>query len=147
MPSQSVAIASDHAGLELKSVLARELEDLGCAVVDLGTNGSDSVDYPDYAYAMTAALAEGKVDTGVLVCGSGIGISMAANRHPGIRAALVHDALGARLARQHNDANVICFGGRMIGTDVAKNCLRIFLETGFEGGRHTRRVEKLNNPR
>ncbi len=147
MPGETVAIASDHAGWELKSVLKKELADMGYSVLDLGTDGPQSVDYPDYAYAMTAALREGKAITGVLICGSGIGISIAANRHPEIRAAVVHDALGARLARQHNDANVICFGGRMIGSEVARDCLKVFIGTEFEGGRHGRRVEKLSNPR
>ena len=102
------------------------------------------MDYPDFAAAMASALASGKAARGVLVCGTGIGISIAANRHPHVRAAVVHDALGARLTRQHNDANVICFGGRMIGSEVARDCLRIFLETEFEGGRHLRRVQKLS---
>ena len=146
MPGETVAIASDHAGWELKSVLKKELADLGYSVLDLGTDGPQSVDYPDYAYAMTTALREGKAVSGVLVCGSGIGISIAANRHPEIRAAVVHDALGARMARQHNDANVICFGGRMIGTELARDCLKVFMATEFEGGRHGRRVEKLSNP-
>jgi ribose 5-phosphate isomerase B len=103
----------------------------------------DSVDYPDFAHAVAAALGAGKADKGVLICGSGIGISMAANRHPDVRAALVHDALGARMCRQHNDANVIVFGGRMIGIEVARDCLDVFLNTEFEGGRHQRRIDKI----
>lgn len=146
MPPKTIAIASDHAGFELKSRIRDVLEGQGYSVLDLGTDGPDSVDYPDFAYAMTEALNERRVDRGILICGSGIGISIAANRHPEIRAALVHDALGARLARQHNDANVICFGGRTIGSDVAVDCLNVFLETAFEGGRHERRVEKLGTP-
>jgi ribose 5-phosphate isomerase B len=146
MPPDTIAIASDHAGFQLKSVLEEELADLGFPVLDLGTNGAESVDYPDFAYAMTVAVREGRAKRGVLVCGSGIGISMAANRHPEIRAALVHDAFGACMARRHNDANVICFGGRTIGFDVARDCLRVFLGTEFEGGRHARRVDKLSNP-
>jgi ribose 5-phosphate isomerase B len=146
MSSRIVAIACDHAGYELKRALLEDLGTRGLAVVDLGTDGPESVDYPDFAYALAEALNAGRASMGVLVCGSGIGISMAANRNPGIRAALVHDALGARMARLHNDANVICLGGRMIGVDVARDCLRIFLETEFEGGRHARRVEKLSNP-
>ena len=146
MPSQTVAIASDHAGVELKAVLEKELAEMGYAVLDLGTDGPKSVDYPDYAYALAAALRQGDAGTGVLVCGSGIGIGIAANRHRHIRAAPVHDALGARLARLHNDANVICFGGRVIGADVARDCLRVFMSTEFEGGRHVRRVDKLSNP-
>lgn len=146
MSSETIAIASDHAGYELKTVLKEDLADMGYAVLDLGAEGPESVDYPDYAYALSAAIGGGRARRGVLVCGSGIGISIAANRHQGIRAALVHDALGAQMARKHNDANVICFGGRMIGPDVARDCLKQFLETGFEGGRHAGRVDKLSNP-
>ncbi len=146
MSSKIIAIASDHAGFELKSELKQELEELGYEPLDLGTDGPQSVDYPDFAYSMACAFKEGKAERGVLVCGSGIGISIAANRHPVMRAALVHDALGARMSRLHNDANVICFGGRMTGVDVARDCLGIFLETKFEGGRHSRRVDKLSNP-
>lgn len=138
-----IAIASDHAGFELKSQLVKELSDLGYEPVDLGTNGPASVDYPDYANALAHALKDGTVQRGVLVCGSGIGISIAANRHKEVRAALVHDALSARLSRQHNDANVLCMGARLIGPDVAKDCLRVFLTTDFEGGRHQNRIAKL----
>lgn len=146
MSRRTVAIAGDHAGYGLKSQLAQALADGGHAVVDLGTDGPDSVDYPDFAYALAHALKDGRADLGVLVCGSGIGISIAANRYPEIRAALIHDALGARMSRQHNDANVIVFGGRMIGPDTAQDCLNVFLSTDFEGGRHQRRVDKLSNP-
>lgn len=141
-----VAVACDHAGLSLKRVLCEDLRAMGCAVLDLGTDDEGSVDYPDFGYALAEALRKGRARRGVLICGSGIGISIAANRFPEVRAALVHDALGARLARQHNDANVICFGERLIGVDVARDCLQVFLETGFEGGRHLRRVEKLSRP-
>ena len=141
---ETIAIASDHAGVELKSLLKKDLGDLGFAVLDLGTEGAESVDYPDFADKLAAAIRAGKATRGVLVCGSGIGISIAANRHPEVRAALVHDALGARMSRQHNDANVICFGGRMLGPDVARDCLKIFLATAFEGGRHAARVAKLS---
>jgi len=120
--------------------------DLGYSVLDLGADSLDSVDYPDFGYALAGAMKEGKAKRGVLICGSGIGISIAANRHPEIRAALVHDALGARMSRLHNDANVICFGGRMIGPDTARDCLNVFLNTEFEGGRHKRRVDKLSTP-
>lgn len=146
MSHDAVAIASDHAGFTLKEVLKRDLDDMAIPVLDLGADGTDSVDYPDFGYAMAHALRAGSVRRGVLVCGSGIGISIAANRFPEVRAALIHDALGARLARQHNDANVICFGGRTIGADVARDCLRVFLATEFEGGRHARRVDKLSQP-
>ena len=144
MSLPAVAVASDHGGFELKSVLAEELARLGYGVLDLGTDGPTSVDYPDYAFALAQALRDGRADLGVLACGTGIGVSIAANRYPWIRAALVHDAFGARLARQHNDANVIAFGGRTIGVETAKDCLRIFLETPFEGGRHARRVAKID---
>lgn len=146
MSLQTVAIACDHAGFAMKLILKSELEKTGYLVLDLGADSEESVDYPDFGFALAEVLGEKKATTGVLVCGSGIGISIAANRHVEVRAALIHDALGARMARLHNNANVICFGGRMIGEDVAKDCLKIFLETGFEGGRHTRRVDKLNNP-
>ena len=146
MTDRCIAIACDHAGFELKEALKHDLEELSHRVIDLGAPGLDSVDYPDYGYAMAHALRDGQAQRGVLICGSGIGVSIAANRFPEVRAALVHDALGARLAREHNDANVICFGGRMIGRDVARDCLRVFLETDFTGGRHVRRIEKLSQP-
>jgi ribose 5-phosphate isomerase B len=141
--NQTIAIGSDHAGFALKESLVETLTQLGYAPIDLGTNGPDSVDYPDFAHAVAGALGAGEAGKGVLICGSGIGISMAANRHPDVRAALVHDALGARMCRQHNDANVIVFGGRMIGIEVARDCLEIFLKTEFEGGRHQRRIDKI----
>ncbi len=141
---ETVAIASDHAGVALKSLLKKDLSDTGYAVLDLGTEGSQSVDYPDFADKLALAIREGRAQRGVLVCGSGVGISIAANRHSEVRAALVHDALGARMSRQHNDANVICFGGRMIGEEVARDCLKVFLTTEFEGGRHAARVAKLS---
>ncbi len=143
---ESIAIACDHAGFELKSDLADFLAEKGYQIIDLGTNGPESVDYPDFAHALAAAIQEEKAKKGVLVCGSGIGISIAANRHPEIRAALIHDALGARMCRQHNDANVIVFGGRMIGSETARDCLELFLTTEFEGGRHAGRLEKLALP-
>ena len=145
MTSKSIAIASDHGGIELKSILIEELAKQGFAVLDLGTNGPESVDYPDFAAALAAALADGRVTRGILVCGTGIGIGIAANRFAHVRAALIHDAFGARMSRQHNDANVIVFGGRTIGSEVAKDCLKIFIETGFEGGRHALRVAKLGD--
>ncbi|OHC82300.1 MAG: ribose 5-phosphate isomerase B [Rhodospirillales bacterium RIFCSPLOWO2_12_FULL_67_15] len=144
---ETIAIASDHAGVELKALLKKDLGEAGFAVLDLGTEGLKSVDYPDFADKLAQAIRDGQAGRGVLVCGSGIGISIAANRHPEVRAALVHDALGARMSRQHNDANVICFGGRMIGPEVARDCLKVFLATEFEGGRHAGRVAKLSPPR
>ncbi|MFZ0692882.1 MAG: ribose 5-phosphate isomerase B [Alphaproteobacteria bacterium] len=143
MVRETIAVAADHAGVSMKSELASELVSLGFDVLDLGTNGPESVDYPDYANALAEAIRQGKVKRGVLVCGSGIGVSIAANRHPGIRAALCHDAVTARLARLHNDANVLVLGAQTTGLEVAKDCLRIFLNTAFEGGRHARRVAKL----
>ncbi len=143
MKKETIAIASDHAGRELKNILKEELAALGYGVMDLGTNDHESVDYPDFANALAAVLKENRASRGVLVCGTGIGISIAANRHPEIRAAPCHDALSARLARQHVDANVLAFGGRLIGVETAKDCLRVFLTTAFEGGRHARRVQKL----
>jgi ribose 5-phosphate isomerase B len=144
---ETIAIASDHGGYELKAELKKDLMDKGYTVLDLGSDSLESVDYPDFGYALAGAMKEGKAKRGVLICGSGIGISIAANRHSEIRAALIHDALSARLSRQHNDANVICFGGRTIGPEVARDCLNIFLETEFEdGGRHSRRVDKLSDP-
>jgi ribose 5-phosphate isomerase B len=143
MAREMIAIAADHAGVSLKETLKGDLGELGFDVLDLGTNGPESVDYPDYANAMADTIKQGKVARGVLVCGSGIGVSIAANRHPGIRAALCHDAVTARLARQHNDANVLVLGARTTGLEVAKDCLRVFLTTAFEGGRHARRVAKL----
>jgi ribose 5-phosphate isomerase B len=145
MSSEVIAIASDHAGFELKNKLKEELINQDYKVLNLGTNDTISVDYPDFGYAMATAIKNNKASRGVLVCGSGIGISIAANRHNNIRAALVHDSLGAKMARLHNDSNVIVFGGRVIGMDVALDCLHTFLNTNFEGGRHALRVEKLSN--
>jgi ribose 5-phosphate isomerase B len=141
--SDIVAIAADHGGFDLKEGLVPVLEAAGVTVLDLGTTSRESVDYPEFADALAAALAAGRAQRGVLICGTGIGISIAANRHPGIRAALCHDGLTARLARQHNDANVLVLGGRVLGIETAKDCLTMFLDTPFEGGRHARRVAKL----
>jgi ribose 5-phosphate isomerase B len=144
--SKMIAMACDHGGIELKTALSEMLNEEGFEVLDLGTNGPESVDYPEFAYALADAIKTGKASRGVLICGSGIGISIAANRYSEIRAALIHDALGARMCREHNNANVIVFGGRMIGIETARDCLNIFLSTEFEGGRHERRVDKLSNP-
>ena len=143
MPER-IAVAADHAGYELKSLLVAELRALGFDVRDLGTSGPQSVDYPDFAKAVAHAIANGEAQRGVLVCGTGIGMSIAANRHPAVRAALCHDGLSARLARQHNDANVLVLGGRLIGAETAKDCLKIFFTTPFEGGRHAGRLAKLS---
>ncbi|MCZ6454447.1 MAG: ribose 5-phosphate isomerase B [Alphaproteobacteria bacterium] len=140
----TVALASDHAGFALKEELKTEITRLGLDYLDLGTNSSDSVDYPDFGRAVADALIEGRADRGVIVCGTGIGISIAANRVNGVRAAVCHDATTARLAREHNDANVLALGARIVGTEVAKDCLHAFLSATFDGGeRHQRRVDKL----
>jgi ribose 5-phosphate isomerase B len=141
---EAIAIASDHAGFDLKQFLIEELRRLGYDPLDLGTHDRSSVDYPDYADALAAALADGRSARGVLVCGSGIGISIAANRHRHVRAAVSHDETSARLCRRHNNANVLALGARLIGQDVARDCLAAFLATGFEGGRHERRVAKMS---
>lgn len=140
---EPVVIASDHAGFDLKQTLIEQLRGMGRDPIDLGPYSADRVDYPDYGKLAAEAIVQGRARRGVLICGSGIGISIAANRHPGIRAALCHDHLTAQLSRQHNDANILVLGARLIGADVAADCLRTFLTTGFEGGRHQGRVEKL----
>ncbi|HYX04862.1 MAG TPA: ribose 5-phosphate isomerase B [Reyranella sp.] len=144
MPGGTVAVASDHAGFDLKEILKRDLQAAGHEVLDLGTNSTQSVDYPDFGQALAEAVASGKASRGVLVCGTGIGISIAANRNPSIRAALVHDVTSARLSREHNDANVVAFGQRVIGAETAREALKVFLSTNFEGGRHAGRVAKLS---
>ncbi len=143
MPKEIIAIASDHAGFDLKAQFKQELAAMGFEALDLGPDSTASVDYPDFANRLAAALKDGQAKRGVLICGTGLGISMAANRHRHIRAAVVHDVTGARLTRQHNNANVLCLGARLIGADVAKDCLKVFLTTDFEGGRHENRVAKL----
>ena len=140
---KTIAIAADHAGFHLKAVIKDELESAGFTVLDLGTDGPESVDYPDFGNAIAIALKDGSAPRGVLVCGTGIGISIAANRHPHIRAAVCHDVTTARAARQHNDANVLALGARIVGEQVAKDCVYEFLATEYEGGRHDRRVAKL----
>ena len=134
---------SDHAGLSLKKILIAHLEKTGYEVEDLGTYTSDSCDYPDYAHKVAEKVLADPASKGLLVCGSGIGISIAANRHPGIRAALVHCSLEAELSRKHNNANVIVMGGRIIGEEIAKDALDKFLATDFEGGRHEKRIQKI----
>ncbi len=141
-----IAIASDHAAYELKALLADWLREQGHEVEDLGTNGPDSVDYPDYGYKLGEAIAAGRADRGVALCGSGIGISISVNRNPAARCALVSEPLSAKLSREHNDANVIAMGARLTGIDMAKACLAAFLTTEFAGDRHARRVDKLSNP-
>jgi ribose 5-phosphate isomerase B len=144
MAGATIAVASDHAGFDLKEILKRDLQEAGHDVLDLGTNSTASVDYPDFGRAMADAIVSGKAARGVLVCGTGIGISIAANRNPKVRAALVHDVTSARLSREHNDANVVAFGQRLIGFEAARDALKVFLSTKFEGGRHVGRVAKLS---
>lgn len=139
-----IAIASDHAALDLKAALVAWLNDEGHTVSDLGPNSADSVDYPDYGKKLADAVATGAATRGIALCGSGIGISIAVNRNPACRAALVGEPLSAALAREHNDANVIAMGARLTGPDMAKACVTAFLETPFAGGRHQRRVDKLS---
>lgn len=144
--SRRIAIASDHAAFVMKSELAEWLRGAGHEVLDLGPANTDSVDYPDYGYALARAIERGEAETGIALCGSGIGISIAVNRNPAARCALVSEPVSARLAREHNDANVIALGARLIGTEMAKACVAAFLETDFLGDRHVRRVEKLSHP-
>ncbi len=141
-----IAIASDHAARALKAALGEWLRASGHQVDDLGTDGDVSVDYPDFGYKLAAHLAAGRAERGVALCGTGIGISIAVNRHPGMRCALVSEPLSAALAREHNDANVIAMGARIIGIEMAKACLTAFLATEFGGGRHAPRVSKLGHP-
>jgi ribose 5-phosphate isomerase B len=144
--AERIAIVSDHAAVEMKAALVAYLREAGHAVADLGPDGVDSVDYPDYGYKLAEEIAAGRADRGVALCGTGVGISIAANRHPACRCALVSEPLSARLAREHNDANAIAMGGRLLGIEMAKACLDAFLATKFGGGRHERRVGKLSHP-
>ena len=141
-----IAIASDHAALDMKSQLRDWLIESGHEVADLGPDSADSVDYPDFGYKLAGVVADGTAERGIALCGSGIGISMSVNRDPNMRCALVSEPLSASLAREHNDANCIAMGARVIGIEMAKACVTAFLDTEFAGGRHQRRVEKLSNP-
>jgi ribose 5-phosphate isomerase B len=141
-----IAVGSDHAGFDLKQAVARHLEEAGHVVVDLGTGSPDvSVDYPTFGLAVGRAVASGEVDRGVCVCGTGIGIGIAANKVEGVRAALVHDVTTAGLARRHNDANVVCLGGRTTGPAVALDAVDTFFSTAYEGGRHQRRIDEISD--
>ncbi|CAM3034290.1 Sugar phosphate isomerase YwlF [Sphingomonas antarctica] len=141
-----IALSADHAGYELKTVLIEWLKESGHDILDLGTNSTASVDYPDFGYRLATALENGDAPFGIAICGSGIGIAIAANRNPHVRCAQVAEPVSAALARRHNDANAIALGARLIGVDMAKACVTAFLTTDFEGGRHTHRVDKLNHP-
>ena len=139
-----IVAAADHGGLEMKNQIVENLRKQGFAVEDLGTNSADSVDYPDFAEKATAKVLAGQADLGILVCGTGIGISIAANRHKGIRAAILYDDYVAKVAREHNNANVLCFGGRTMSTEDVLRRIGIFLKAAYEGGRHDRRLCKLD---
>ncbi len=140
-----IALAADHAGYLLKNELAAWLREAGHDVTDLGTNGPESVDYPEYGARLANEVASGRVERGIVVCGSGIGVSIAVNRNPACRCARVDEPLSATLAREHNDANVLAIGARLMGVDMAKDCTLAFLNTQFAGGRHQRRVDQLSN--
>ncbi len=144
--AMKIAIASDHAAIALKSDLREWLVEQGHEVADLGPDEGQSVDYPDYGYLLAGVVADGTAERGIALCGSGIGISIAVNRNPAVRCALVGEPLSASLCRSHNDANIIAMGARLTGPDMARACVTAFLETPFEGGRHQRRVDKLSNP-
>ena len=139
-----IALAADHAGYSLKDELVRWLQEQGYEVTDLGTNGPESVDYPEYGRRLAQAVTAGEAERGIAVCGTGIGISIAVNREPKCRCARVDDPVSAQLSREHNDANVLALGARLIGSDMAKACVAAFLDTGFAGGRHQRRVDQLS---
>jgi ribose 5-phosphate isomerase B len=141
-----IAIASDHAAFALKAVLAEWLRGEGHDVLDLGPDSDARVDYPDFGFALATAIADGRAERGVALCGSGIGISIAVNRHPALRCALVDNPYAATLSRQHNDANAVALGARLVGEDMAKACVAAFLSADFEGGRHAGRIAKLSSP-
>ncbi|MBO4349887.1 MAG: ribose 5-phosphate isomerase B [Proteobacteria bacterium] len=142
-PGQKLAIGSDHAGFDMKEDLKKMLIEMGYEVEDMGTHDKSSCDYPDFAAAVAHAVADKRVAAGVLVCSTGIGISIAANKVHGIRAALVHHAYEAEMTRRHNDANIICFGANITGPAIAREAVKTFLKTDFEGGRHQRRIDKM----
>jgi ribose 5-phosphate isomerase B len=143
----AIFLSSDHAGCQLKAEIVAYLTQAGHEVTDLGTDGSTSVDYPDFGYKLAAALKDRAKARGIVICGSGIGISIAVNRYSWIRAALVHDVTNARLCREHNDANVLALGERVVGAIQAIDCVQAFLDTPFAGGRHQKRIDKLSNPK
>ena len=140
-----IALSADHAGVDLKDLLVGWLAEQGHDIIDLGTHGHESVDYPRFGASLAEALADGRAERGITICGSGIGVAIAANRNPACRCAQVAEPLSATLARQHNDANAIALGARLIGVDMAKACVTAFLTTDFLGGRHLRRVDQLSH--
>jgi ribose 5-phosphate isomerase B len=144
MAGEVIGVGCDHAGLELKRALVAELERRGLQVRDFGTHSGDSCDYPDFAHALAQAIERGEVARGLLVCGTGVGMAISANRHPGVRAVVCSETFSARMAREHNDANVLCLGARVIGAGLATDVLEAFLSASFAGGRHAGRVAKIN---
>lgn len=140
-----IAIGADHGGFELKQTLVAKLNDLGHGVIDLGTDSAASVDYPDFAEQVCDQVLNGKAQYGILVCGTGIGMSMAANKYRGIRAALCDNEYSARMSREHNNANILCLGDRVLGKGLAENIVEVWLSASFEGGRHQRRVDKFSD--
>ena len=138
-----IGLASDHGGFELKEAVKAFLKSIGVEPIDLGTFSEDSVDYPEFAAQVAEKVSTGRFEKGILICGTGIGMSIAANKFRGIRAALVNDLYSSRFSREHTDANILVMGGRVVGKDVAKEIVRIWLETPFAGGRHQRRLEKI----
>lgn len=138
-----LGLACDHGGFELKEELKVFLKSVGAEPVDLGTFSEDSVDYPDFGILLATKISRGELEKGILVCGTGIGMSIVANKFPGVRAALVNDLYSSRFSREHTDANILVIGGRIVGRDLAKEIVRVWLETPFAGGRHKRRLEKI----
>ncbi|TAN45209.1 MAG: ribose 5-phosphate isomerase B [Nitrospirae bacterium] len=138
-----IAIGSDHAGLEMKREVISVLKDLGHEYTDYGTDTPDSVDYPDFGEKVSSAVSTGKIERGILICGTGIGMSIVANKFPNVRAALCNELFSARMSRLHNDANILVLGGRIIGKDLAKEIVKTWLTTSFEGGRHGNRLKKI----
>lgn len=139
-----IAIGADHAGFELKEIISNMLKEMGHEVIDMGTGSSCSVDYPDYAEAVATAVSDSLVERGILICGTGIGMCIVANKFRNVRAALCNDLFTAKMSRLHNDANILCIGGRVVGKDLAKEIVNVWINTSFEGGRHLKRLEKIN---
>lgn len=140
-----IALGCDHGGWELKNIIEGVLKSMNIEVVDMGTGSEDSVDYPDYGEKVAEAVSQGEVDRGIAVCGTGIGMSIVANKYPGVRAALCHDSFTARMSRLHNDSNILVLGGRVTGREVAVEMLKQWLAAPFEGGRHKRRLDKIDH--
>ncbi|MBI5327826.1 MAG: ribose 5-phosphate isomerase B [Deltaproteobacteria bacterium] len=142
---ETIAIASDHAGLELKEDIKIFLKEKGFDVLDMGTNGSESVDYPDYGIPVAERVSIGEIEKGILICGTGIGMSIVANKFSNVRAAIVNDVYSAKMAREHNDANILVIGGRIAGKGLAREMVKTWLEAKFEGGRHQKRLDKIKD--